>query len=245
MYTVLLVDDHVLFREGLHSLIERWDDFTVIGEAASGEEAIVKVHESLPDLILMDVSMPGIGGLEATNRILQDILTTRVVMVTVSENEEDLFTALKGGAQGYILKNTPSRRLHSLLQGVMQGEAPISGVMAAKMLNEFSGQQPQEVQPNAEIRQLTEREIEILQLVAAGLSNPEIGSRLCISENTIKKYLRNILAKLHLNNRVQAAVYAVQEGLLNDNFGSGARDKTVLPPSRSVINSTPLESAEG
>ena len=214
MYTLLLVDDHVLFREGLHSIIERWDDFTVVGEASGGEEAVSKARELLPDLILMDVSMPGIGGLEATKQILQEVLTARVVMVTVSENEDDLFTALKSGAQGYILKNTPSRRLHSLLQGVMKGEAPISGLMATKMLNEFSKHKPLAVQPTTEIRQLSDREIEILQMVAEGLTNQEIGNRLCISGNTIKKYLRNILAKLHLNNRVQAAVFAVQEGLL-------------------------------
>lgn len=224
MYTLLLVDDHVLFREGLHSIIERWDDFTVVGEASSGEEAVSKARELLPDLILMDVSMPGIGGLEATNRILQEILTTRVVMVTVSENEDDLFAALKHGAQGYILKNTPSRRLHSLLQGVMEGEAPISGLMAAKMLTEFNDQKPRTMQANIGIKQLTDREIELLHLVAEGLTNQEIAKRLYISENTIKKYLRNILAKLHLNNRVQAAVFAVQEGLLADENDYGARE---------------------
>lgn len=218
MHTMLLVDDHVLFREGLHSIIERWDDFTVIGEACNGEEAVDKARETLPDLILMDVSMPGMGGLEATRRILQEVLTTRVVMVTVSVDEEDLFKALKSGAHGYILKNTPSRRLHSLLQGVMEGEAPISGIMAAKMLNELNGQRTPVEQANSAIRQLTEREVEILQLVAEGLTNQEIASRLYISENTIKKYLRNVLAKLHLNNRVQAAVFAVQEGLLNNRF---------------------------
>ena len=138
------------------------------------------------------------------------------MILTVSEDEANLFEAIKSGAVGYVLKNTPSRRLHSYLQGVMRGEAPMSGAMAAKVLEEFSrrGDPAQESLEVAE-ESLSDREREVLQLVAEGLTNQEIGERLCLSENTIKKHLANVLDKLHLSNRVQAAVYAVREGLVD------------------------------
>jgi len=215
--TLLLVDDHVLFREGVAALASRhWDDFEVVGEASNGQEALEMARELLPDIILMDVSMPVMDGLEATRRLHRELPTSRVVILTVSEEETNLFEAIKSGAVGYVLKNMPSRRLHSYLQGVMRGEAPMSGAMAAKVLEEFSrrGDPAQESLHMAE-ESLSDREREVLQLVAEGLTNQEIGERLCLSENTIKKHLANVLDKLHLSNRVQAAVYAVREGLVD------------------------------
>lgn len=217
MNTILLVDDHVLFREGLHSLMQHWDDFEVVGEASNGLEALELCHRLLPDVVLMDISMPVMNGLEAARRLARELPSTRVVMLTVSEGAENLFEAIKGGAQGYMLKDTPSPRLHDLLRGVMRGESPLSGPVAAKMLAEFARPAERGPEPPGTVEPLTEREQAVLQLVAEGLSNQEIAARLCVTDNTIKKHLRNILQKLHLNNRVQAAVFAVREGLLFDN----------------------------
>jgi DNA-binding NarL/FixJ family response regulator len=217
VYTVLLTDDHVLFREGLRGLIQHWDDFEVIGEASNGMEAIELCQKARPDLILMDITMPVLNGLEATHKIKEHCPSTHIVILTVSENEEDLFEAIKSGAQGYVLKNMPARRLHDMLRGVMQGEAPLSGTVAAKVLSEFSQQRGEEGKdPQDLVEQLTNREMEVLQLVAEGLSNKEIAEKLYLGEGTVKKYLGNVLDKLHLNNRVQAAVYATQKGLFEE-----------------------------
>ncbi len=217
MTTVLLVDDHVLFREGLRSLMSRWGDFDVVGEAADGAEALELARELLPDLVLMDVTMPVMDGLEATRRIVREVPTVRVVMLTVSEDQEDLLQALKNGAQGYLLKNTPSAKLVDYLRGVLRGESALSGAMATKVLAEFmQPRAPADALCRVALEPLSARELQVLQLVAEGLSNAEIGERLYLSENTVKKHLRNILQKLHLNNRVQVAVYAAREGLLQE-----------------------------
>ena len=218
MYTVLLTDDHVLFREGLRGLIQHWSDFEVVGEASNGQEAIELCQNLQPDLILMDISMPVLNGLEATRQIKEHYPSTHIVILTVSEDEGDLFGAIKHGAQGYVLKNMPARRLHDMLRGVMQGEAPLSGKVATKVLSEFS--QNKDGQGKVKLgglEQLTNREMEVLQLVAEGLSNKEIAEKLYLGEGTVKKYLGNVLDKLHLNNRVQAAVYATQKGLFEEN----------------------------
>jgi DNA-binding NarL/FixJ family response regulator len=214
MYSVLLVDDHVLFREGLRTIITRWEDFEVVAEAENGQQALEITRDLLPDVILMDIGMPVMDGLLATEKILREFPSMRVVILTVSENEDNLFHMLKLGAQGFLLKNTPARRLHDQLRGVMQGDAALSGRLAAKVLDEFNRPQVEvQVSLEAGFEPLSSREREVLQLVAEGLSNQEIGKRLFLSENTIKKYIRNILDKLQLNNRVQAAVYAVRKGL--------------------------------
>ncbi len=213
--TLVLVDDHLLFREGMKELISHWDDFEVVGEASNGLEALALCRELLPDIVLMDISMEVMGGVEAAGRIHQELPSVRVVMLTMSEDAKDLFEAIKGGAQGYVLKNTPARRLRDLLRGVMRGESPLSGAIAAKMLTEFTGQKMQEELPlAARVEPLTDREIKILQLVAEGLSNVEIGEQLFLGEQTVKKHLHHVLEKLHLNNRVQAAVYAIRQGLV-------------------------------
>jgi DNA-binding NarL/FixJ family response regulator len=158
---------------------------------------------------LMDVQMPRLNGLEATRQIKAEMPDVRIVMLTMSEDDKDLYESIKSGAQGYLLKNTPPAELYKFIQSVFEGEAPISGLMAAKMLNDVrSATFVPEAAGSAE--KLTERELEVLQRVADGMSNKEIAEALVISENTVKKHLRNILSKLHLQNRVQAALYARQ-----------------------------------
>jgi NarL family two-component system response regulator LiaR len=213
---VLLVDDHTLYREGLRELIRHWAEFEVIGEAANGQEAIELCRRRPPDIVLMDIQMPVMDGVEATRLIHQEFPATAVVMLTVSAEEKHLFEAISQGARGYVLKIIPARQLRDRLRGVLQGEAPLSGAVAAKILDEFNRQRGGETpeQPaGSQDETLSEREIQILRLVAEGLSNEEIGARLFLSEQTVKKQLSSMLQKLHLNNRVQAAAYAVRKGL--------------------------------
>jgi DNA-binding NarL/FixJ family response regulator len=216
MYRLLLVDDHVLFREGMRSVMSRWDDIMVVGEAANGEDAVAAARALSPDIVLMDIGLPGMDGIRATRLITEDSPSTRVVMLTMSEGEEDLFEAIRNGAAGYMLKNTPSRRLHDELRGLLRGEAPLSGSVAAKILKEFKAlQSPSQLTPAqqsraADMDALSDRERQVLRLLADGLSNAEIGKKLCLSENTVKKYMHTLLQKLHLENRVEAATYALR-----------------------------------
>lgn len=215
MNSILIVDDHVLFREGLQDIVGRWEDFEVCGEAGNGQEALKMARELLPDIILMDIHMPGMDGIEATRRISCELPSIRIVILTVSEEEEDLFKAIKCGAQGYVLKNTPSKRLHDYLRSMLKGETPLSGLMATKILEVFihsAGQSP----TSSEYRErLTKREQQVLEMIVQGLSNVEIAEKIYLSENTIKKYVHHILEKLHLNNRLEAAVYAIRQGLVD------------------------------
>ena len=215
MNTILIVDDHILFREGITNIINRWDDFQVVGEASNGQEALEKAHQLLPDVVLMDISMPVMDGIQATIRMKREIPLVKIVILTMSEENDDLFAAIKNGATGYILKDTPSKRLHDQLRGLMRNEAPISGVMASKILQEFTAPVSPESKMGSAIDQLTERELEILEMVSKGLTNQEIASNLFLSENTIKKYISNILNKLQVNNRVEAAMLAVRKGLID------------------------------
>ena len=210
---LLLADDHTLFRKGLASLLEKEPGFEVIGEAQDGAEAIRKAQADKPDLVLMDIHMPGVNGLEATRQITNAIPATRVVMLTISEEDKDLFEAIKCGAHGYLSKKVEPEKLRELIEGVFRGEAPLSGATAAKILKEFAAQASKDSETTA-VSDLTPREKEVLQLLAAGLTNKEIGIRLDIAENTVKNHLKNILAKLHLQNRVQAAALAIQKGML-------------------------------
>ena len=214
MPTVLIADDHVLFREGLRALISRWEDFQVAGEAANGEEALRIAEERRPDLVLMDISMPGMGGIEAAQRIKGALPSVHVVMLTASENQEDLFRALQAGADGYVLKDTPSRRLHDLLRGVMRDEAPLSAPMASLMLAQFKRQQEHSSSAEAPEARLTERERAVLELLAQGRTNAEIGEELHLSESTVKKHVHDLLEKLHLASRVEMALYAARSGLI-------------------------------
>lgn len=212
---VLLVDDHALFREGLASIIAGQPDMVIVGEADDGLEALVKAQELTPDLILMDITMPGVDGLEATRKIKDALPETVIVVLTVHNDEERLFQAIKNGAQGYLLKNIRSEAMLELIRGALRGEAAITPVLAGHMLEEFRRLSSAAPDKDGEpIETLTFREQEVLAQVATGASDKEIAERLTISLHTVKSHMRNILAKLHVNSRHDAARYARYKGLL-------------------------------
>ena len=211
---VLLVDDHALFRRGIASILAAERGFEVVGEAANGLEALDRARELMPDVILMDIFMPGANGLEATRRIKAALPYVKIVMLTVSEEDQNLFEAIKSGAQGYLLKKIEPQELFAMLKGVVQGDAPISRAMAGKILGEFGRQARRAAATPLPGADLSPREKEVLELVTQGKSNKEIAAALAIAENTVKNHLKNILEKLHLENRVQAATFALREGLV-------------------------------
>ena len=206
---VLLADDHSLFRKGLASLLSSNKGFKVVGEAQDGTEALNKAKDLKPDLILMDVYMPGGNGLEATRQIKEALPSVKVVILTVSEEDKNLFEAIKYGAHGYLLKKIEPRDLFEMLRGVFRGEAPISRATAAKILNEFAAQAHRATEEMPE-EKLTPKEREVIEFLTKGWTNKEIGNKLGITENTVKNHLKNILDKLHLENRVQAAAFALE-----------------------------------
>jgi DNA-binding NarL/FixJ family response regulator len=210
---MVLVDDQLLFRRGLRALFEEEDDFEVVGEASDGREAVDLARTTRPDAILMDINMPICNGVEATRIIKAEQPDVKIVALTVSDDDQDLFEAIKAGAQGYLLKDLRPEELFEMLRAVMRGETPISPAIAGKLLNEFRRRPWHEPSETAGW-DLTARELEVLQLVAEGLGNAEIAGRLFIVEGTVKNHLHNILEKLHLENRVQAAAYAIREGLV-------------------------------
>jgi len=213
---VLLVDDHALFRRGIASILAAERGFEVVGEAANGLEAFDRARELMPDVILMDIFMPGANGLEATRRIKEALPYVKIVMLTVSEEDQNLFEAIKSGAQGYLLKKIEPQELFTMLKGVVQGDAPISRTMAGKILGEFARQARRAAVTPLPGADLSVREKEVLELVTQGKSNKEIAVALAIAENTVKNHLKNILEKLHLENRVQAATFALREGLVQN-----------------------------
>jgi DNA-binding NarL/FixJ family response regulator len=210
---MILVDDQLLFRRGLRALFEEEEDFEIVGEASDGREAIDLARTTRPDAILMDINMPICNGVEATRIIKAEQPDVKIVALTVSDDDQDLFEAIKAGAQGYLLKDLRPEELFEMLRAVMRGETPISPAIAGKLLNEFRRRPWHEPSETAGW-DLTARELEVLQLVAEGLGNAEIAGRLFIVEGTVKNHLHNILEKLHLENRVQAAAYAIREGLV-------------------------------
>lgn len=207
---VLLVDDHVLFRKGVAAILRELGGIDVVGEAGDGQEAVLLATEKRPEIILMDINMPVLDGLEATRRIKALSPAPKVVVLTYLEDEENLFAALKSGADGYLLKDVRPEQLKAYLQGVAQGEAAISGGLAIRVLKEFAGVRPGK--EASERDDLTPREREVLELLAEGLRRKEIASKLFISENTVKVHLRNIMEKLHVRNRVELGAYIAREG---------------------------------
>jgi len=216
---VLLADDHALFRAGIASLLKAWG-FDVVGEAADGIAALEETRRLRPDLVLMDIRMSGCNGLEATRLIKAEMPDVKIVMVTMSDDDSDLFEAIKSGAQGYLLKAMPEEEFSRTLTGIANDEAPLSRGLAAKILEEFARSSPERHANGAGSDELTEREHEVLQLLAQGATNREIASTLWISENTVNFHVKNILMKLHLKNRAQAVAYAFRTGLVRVS-GSG------------------------
>jgi two-component system nitrate/nitrite response regulator NarL len=210
---ILLVDDHLLFRKGLARLLDAQPDFEIVGEAADGLEAVGKAELLHPDVVLMDIRMPNCDGLEATRRIKGQMPNVRVVMLTVSEDEQDLAAAVRHGADGYLLKDLLPEALFQYLRGAMSGEAPISPTMTGKLFHQLAQQSRPALQPAAAAI-LSARECEVLALVVDGCSNQEIGQELGIAHNTVKNHLRSILTRLGVKNRAQAAAYAVSHGLV-------------------------------
>lgn len=214
---LLIVDDHTLFRRGIVEVLAGISDITVVGEAADGLEGIEKARQLKPDVVLMDLNMPRCSGLEAIQALQAEMPDTNILVLTVSEMEEDLFASVKYGAKGYLLKMSEPEELIQAIYYIARGESIVSPLMATKLLTEFQGltsgvpkKPAEEVNP-----ELSPRESEVLQLVAKGATNREIGESLFISENTVKTHLQNIMEKLHLANRSQAAAYAIQKGLVS------------------------------
>jgi DNA-binding NarL/FixJ family response regulator len=237
---VLLVDDQPLFRRAIATLIAEQPDFAVVGEAVNGQDALDLARALAPDLVVMDIEMPVMNGVEAVRLLRDELPHTKVVVLTVSEAEDYLFDAVRFGAQGYLLKDLQPEQLYDMLRAVTRGESPISPIMAGRLLEQFrrqpirpsergNGTQPsrtaspavplsgddiaQHPMASAAAQILTRRELETLQFVADGLSNKEIGVRLGITEGTVKNHVHNALEKLQLENRIQAAAYVVRQGI--------------------------------
>lgn len=205
---ILLADDHPLFREGVAHSLGAEPDFEVIAQAGSGEEAVELTQRLHPDMVLLDVTMTGMGGIAAAGKIAASAPEVRIMMLTVSENRENLMAALKAGAHGYVLKGVSASELRSITRRVARGEAYVTPALAADMLTEFSHPHPLD-----SFSELTERETQILKLLSQGLTNREIGERMYLAEKTVKHYMTSILQKLHVRSRTEAALIAMQHGM--------------------------------
>ncbi|HUB71675.1 MAG TPA: response regulator transcription factor [Acidimicrobiales bacterium] len=213
---VLVVDDQALFRRGVVVVLSSSDGIEIVGEAGDGEEAVAKAQELEPDVVLMDVRMPRLSGIEATRHIRRLLPGTEVLMLTVSDNEDDLFESVKAGANGYLLKEVAIDEIARTVRAIVHRQAVISPSMTAKLLAEFrslanrSSEHEEPATPG-----LTAREMQVLQLMAKSQSNKEIAGNLFISDNTVKNHVRNILEKLHMHSRLEAVTYAWRKHLLD------------------------------
>lgn len=219
MIRLLLCDDHAMFRQGLRSILETEEDFRIIGEASTGREAVRYALETRPDVILMDIQMPELDGVAATKAVLAEQPDAKVIILTMYRQDKYVFEAIKVGARGYLLKDADANDLIDAIRRVAAGETLLNAEMAASILDEFRkvGELPEH--PDHKISELTEREEDILRLLAQGSSNQEIAQSLGVSEKTVRNRLSEIFSKLRLNNRTQAALYALREGIatLQDN----------------------------
>jgi len=210
--SVLLVDDHTLFRSGIRSLLQRHSDFVVVGEAADGVEGVKRAKQLRPDVVLLDLNMPGMSGLETLQLLLQDCPSVAVILLTVSEEADDLTAALQAGARGYLIKNIDADYLVRAIRRAAEGEPVLAEAMTTKLVSHLQGGAPKPV-PASELDKLTPREKEILACLARGESNKIIARTLDVAESTVKIHVQNILKKLNLSSRVQAAVFAVGHGI--------------------------------
>ena len=210
--TVLLVDDHEVVRQGVRFFLETQPEFEIVGEAESGTAAIQLAEQFIPDVVLMDLVMPEMNGVEATRRVKDISPRTQIVVLTSYHDDEHIFPALQAGAISYILKDIKMEELAAAIQRAAQGEVTLHPQVAARIIQELHGAKSEEVNPFTE---LTNREMEVLKLIANGLNNSEIADQLVISEHTVKGHVSNILSKLHLADRTQAAVFAWQKGVVH------------------------------
>lgn len=209
--TILIVDDHAIVREGIRAFLDIQPDCNVVGVAESGEAAVRVASELVPDIVLMDLMMPGIDGVETTRRLKQVSPHSQIIVLTSFHDDEHIFPALRAGALSYILKDIPPDEMAEVVRKAARGESVLHPQVAARVVQELRG--TRHAAPNPFVA-LSERELEVLRLIAGGLSNAEIAARLVISEKTVKGHLSNILSKLHLMDRTQAAVFAWQQGLI-------------------------------
>ncbi len=213
---VLIADDQAVFRRGLFVVLSTEENIEVVAEAENGEEAIAKTEELAPDVVLMDVRMPRVNGIEAARAIREISPSTKILMLTVSDEEDDLYQAIKAGANGYLLKEISVEEVANAIRAVAQGQSLISPSMASKLLNEFNSLAKRAEERDQYLApRLTSRELDVLRQVARGMSNREIADTLFISENTVKNHVRNILEKLHLHSRMEAVMYAMRERLFD------------------------------
>lgn len=218
---VLVVDDHAFFRRGLVSVIADEHDINVVGEAGDGEEAIRKTADLAPDVVLMDVRMPNVNGIDACTGVKDAAPDAKIVMLTMSDEEDDLFGALKAGATGYLLKEVSVTELPQAVRAVVDGQSFLNPSMATKLITEFTSLARRDAKDRTRPASTSEaplsgREMEVLRLIARGLSNRTISEELFITENTVKNHVRNILEKLHMRTRMEVAIHAVQSGLIEE-----------------------------
>ena len=210
---ILLADGHTLFRKGVRTLLEQMEGMEVVGEAASGQEVVGQAHELVPDVILMDIKMPVINGIEASRNILQENPHIGIILVTMFDDAESVFSGMRAGARGYVLKEAEPEELRRAVEAAYRGEVILCRIIAKKVLEHF-GRDPRHQQPGLPYDELTQRELEVLQLAAGGQSNREISSLLVVSEKTVKNHIANIFSKLQVNDRTQAVLYALRKGLV-------------------------------
>jgi DNA-binding NarL/FixJ family response regulator len=212
---VLIADDQALMRTGFRMILEAEPDLEVVGEAANGHEAVAEVGRLRPDIVLMDVRMPEMDGIEATRRLLDANGDTKVVMLTTFDMDEYVYEALRAGASGFLVKDVPPEQLVAGIRSVASGDALLAPTITRRLIQEFVRRPPTAIRtPSPEVSRLTEREVEVLEMMARGLSNGEIASELFVSETTIKTHVAHILAKMGVRDRVQAVVFAYESGVV-------------------------------